>query len=296
MRSAPPREVAISRFARLRAPQRSTAPAPLGDSVGRIPRGTRVYDRVAYLRRRASGRSVIHLGFVDARNMAAKVQHEAWLHAQIAEEARDLVGLDASPEGVDTARALGFMAHVADAQSRDSLASTGVAPADLVLAGEVIEHLDRPGDFLDAVRQLVAPGGELVITTPNPYALTNVVMGLLWREVQNSDHVGWHSWRTLEALLRRHGFAVTELAYYRHPKFDPASAATTSARLRCRVFNTYESLIWPLFAIAPALADGVIVVAKPLAEAGGTVSVYYDDTQRTIDDAETDRRRNASVS
>ena len=83
------------------------------------------------------------------------------------------------------------------------------------------------------------------------------------REVQNADHVGWHSWRTLEALLDRHEYSVLALNYYRHPRFVPSPGTPLKARLRCLLFNVYQSAIWPILAVAPALPDGLLVVAQP---------------------------------
>jgi SAM-dependent methyltransferase len=254
------------KLGKLAGPPRSAAPAPLEDSVGRVPAGTRVYDRVDFLVNRARGRSVTHLGFVDARNMQAKLDRSAWLHGKLAESASDLVGIDADPVGVTIARDLGYEAHVANCQSESSVATAGVRAADLVIAGEIIEHLDQPGAFLDAVRQLINPDGELVITTPNPTAFTNALLGLLRREVQNADHVGWHSWRTLETLLARHHYSTVELAYYRHPRFVPSREDPLRSRIRCRTFNAYQATAWPLFAIAPSLADGLIIVARAVPE------------------------------
>jgi SAM-dependent methyltransferase len=247
---------------RLIPPAKTTAPAPLEDSVGHLPPGTRVYDRVDFLADRARGRDVIHLGFVDARNMQEKVGRSAWLHETLDRVAERLVGIDANAEGVRVAQGLGYEAATADCQSGESLAAAAVQPAAVVIAGELIEHLDSPGDFLEAVKQLLAVDGELVITTPNPTSLTNVLLALSGREVQNADHVGWQSWRTLEALLARHGYVTTELAFYRHPTFVPTGEDPLRSRIRCRAFNTYQTLVWPLLALAPSLSDGLLVVAR----------------------------------
>lgn len=45
--------------------------------------------------------------------------------------------------------------------------SADMAPADRVLLVEVIEHLEAPWSALRAAARLLAPGGRIVITTPN---------------------------------------------------------------------------------------------------------------------------------
>ncbi len=45
------------------------------------------------------------------------------------------------------------------------------APFDLVLASEVIEHLPAPHDFLALLRSHIAPGGTLVLSTPDADAI-----------------------------------------------------------------------------------------------------------------------------
>ena len=224
-------------------------------SVHRIPHAQLV-DRIAELRTLVRGRRVIDLGFVDEGQMRAKRGRGAWLHEVVAAEAREAIGVDADEQGVERARELGFVAHAADVEDRAALSALGLEPADVVLAGELLEHLDRPGDFLDAVQALLAPEGELVLTTPNAHALTNVLGGLAGRELVNPDHVAWLSWRTLETLLARHGWRLDRLAYYRFPRVEGGPAAARA------LFNGYQMLALPLFRLRPNLADGILAVAR----------------------------------
>ncbi len=44
-----------------------------------------------------------------------------------------------------------------------------MAPFDLVLALEIVEHVADTGLFYDAIARLVKPGGLLVMSTLNPH-------------------------------------------------------------------------------------------------------------------------------
>jgi SAM-dependent methyltransferase len=224
-------------------------------SVHRIPR-TQLVDRIDELRSLVRGRRVIDLGFVDEGQMTAKRGRGTWLHEVVVAEARDAVGVDADEAGVARARDLGFDAHVADVESRAALEGLGLDPADVVVAGELLEHLDRPADFLEAVKALVASDGLLVLTTPNAHSLTNVLGALAGRELVNPDHVSWLSFRTLATLLERHGWQLDRIVYYRFPHVGGG------ARLPRAAFNAYQLLARPLFRVRPNLADGILAVAR----------------------------------
>jgi 2-polyprenyl-3-methyl-5-hydroxy-6-metoxy-1,4-benzoquinol methylase len=224
-------------------------------SVHRVP-PSRLVDRIDEVRRLVRGRSVIDLGFVDEGQMSAKSGRGTWLHQMVRAESRTCVGVDADTGGVVRARELGFDAHAADVEEPEALAALGLEPAEVVLAGELVEHLDRPGRFLEAVKSITAPGGALVLTTPNAHALTNTLGALAGRELVNPDHVAWLSWRTLETLLARHGWRLEEIAYYRFPRVE------SGARAQRLVFNAYRQAARPLFRLRPNLADGLLAVAR----------------------------------
>jgi SAM-dependent methyltransferase len=224
-------------------------------SVHRVPRASLV-DRIDLVGSLVRGRRVIDLGFVDEGEMAAKRSRGTWLHEIVRSEARECVGVDADEAGVSRARRLGFEAHFADVQDAAAVAALGLDPAEVVLAGELLEHLDLPGDFLDSVKLLVAPGGRLVVTTPNAHALSNFIGALAGRELVNPDHVAWLSWRTLQTLLVRHGWRLELLAYYRFPRVE------SGPRVARVLFNAYQVLATPFFRLRPNLADGLLAIAR----------------------------------
>jgi SAM-dependent methyltransferase len=231
------------------------------DSVHRVPRAALV-DRSERLVELARGKQVIDLGFVDVGRMLAKREDGSWLHERLHTVASGLVGIDFDEEGVELARRMGFTAERADCQNAADLESLGLRPAEVIIAGELIEHLDQPGAFLEAVKVLVDPKGLLVLTTPNGSSLTNFLGGLLGREFVNPDHVAWHTWYTVKSLLGRHGWLVRQLVYYRFPTMSATAEHPLSQRLLTRLFHSYQTLARPLFRIRPGLADGIIVVAS----------------------------------
>lgn len=219
-------------------------------------------DRHAAILEAARGKRVAHLGFVDEL-MASKIASGVWLHARLAQVARELVGLDSSEEGVAAARAEGYDAHVVDLQSEDAVAALGLAPFEVIVAGEIVEHLDAPGPFLRALLRLAGEDGLLVLTTPNAYRLLNFVAPLFGAELIHPDHTAWHSPQTLRTLLERSGWRVEDVVYYHNPsrRIDPSLPLRD--RLGTTVMNATRSTVARVNRLRPYWSDGMVVTARP---------------------------------
>ena len=87
--------------------------------------------------------------------------------AELARTAERVVGVDRAPEAIEFARA-----HYADAKLSFEEASCEALPHadgsfELVVAFEVIEHLEDWQGFLREARRVLVPNGQLVVSTPN---------------------------------------------------------------------------------------------------------------------------------
>ena len=225
----------------------------------RLPRRGPV-DRHEVLVEAARGRRVIHVGFADEL-LERKLVEGVWLHARLAQVATSIVGLDASERGVAWAREHGYAAEVVDAQSPEAVAALGLEPVEVVIAGEIIEHLDAPGPFLRALLCLVEPDGRLVLTTPNAYRLLNFVAPLSGSELVHPDHTAWHSPRTLATLLTRSGWLVEEMAYYRNPT-RTVVAAPLSDRAKGHAANLAREALARVNSLLPFWSDGIVIWAR----------------------------------
>jgi ubiquinone biosynthesis O-methyltransferase len=86
---------------------------------------------------------------------------------ELARAAESVVGVDRAPDAIEFARA-----HYAHSNLTFEEASCEALPHadgsfDLVVAFEVIEHLENWREFLREARRVLAPNGQLVISTPN---------------------------------------------------------------------------------------------------------------------------------
>jgi len=81
---------------------------------------------------------------------------------------------------------------------------------DVIIAGEVLEHLDAPGRFMASCAAMLADGGRLAVTVPNPW-YANVLLKNIFRHitfVDSSDHVAWYEASVLYELGQRHGLLL----------------------------------------------------------------------------------------
>jgi 2-polyprenyl-3-methyl-5-hydroxy-6-metoxy-1,4-benzoquinol methylase len=85
---------------------------------------------------------------------------------------------------------------------------------DVVIAGEVLEHIFDPIAVLKHIRKALKPDGSIIITTPNFMTWTNRVRFLFgkfrYQEQGMFDfgHIRWFTYRYLKEVLREAGFRI----------------------------------------------------------------------------------------
>jgi SAM-dependent methyltransferase len=87
--------------------------------------------------------------------------------AELADAAASVTGIDIAPAAVDYARAHYAQSNLAFEQASCTQLPYADGAFDLVVAFEVIEHLENWRDFLGEVRRVLAPAGQMIVSTPN---------------------------------------------------------------------------------------------------------------------------------
>jgi methionine biosynthesis protein MetW len=93
-----------------------------------------------------------------------------------------VVGVDADRDALSEAERLGIETHWADL---DEPLPFEDASFDVVVAGELLEHLRDPGRLVDETLRVLRPGGAFVASVPNAFRLKNRLRFLLGRKPED---------------------------------------------------------------------------------------------------------------
>ena len=129
-------------------------------------------ERIELFRRYVGGpgRSVLDLGCRDGSLSRAYAG------------GNEIVGVDADREALAAAAQLGIETRWADL---DEPLAFDEATFDVVVAGELLEHLRDPARLVGDVRRVLRPGGTFVASVPNAFRLKNRLRFLLGRDPED---------------------------------------------------------------------------------------------------------------
>jgi 2-polyprenyl-3-methyl-5-hydroxy-6-metoxy-1,4-benzoquinol methylase len=171
--------------------------------------------KIAFVVARARGKDVLDIGCVE--HDPGNYQSRFWLHRAIREVAKSVVGLDLQEAGVQYLSERGFDIRFADAQLFDLKQEF-----DVIVAGDVVTHLEDLHGFFECCRKHLRPDGRLLVSSPNLWHWRNILKaGLRPRRVcTNLEQTLWLCPTTLAQLAGRHGFNVLETRYGSRSRLD----------------------------------------------------------------------------
>jgi 2-polyprenyl-3-methyl-5-hydroxy-6-metoxy-1,4-benzoquinol methylase len=137
-----------------------------------------------------------------------------YLARRLVEGGAHVIGIEADERAAAEAREVCEQVLVGDVESMELPFAEG--SFDLVLCGDLIEHLRDPQAFLERVRPLLRPDGRLVLTTPNVanWAMRLGLLGGRWRYTERGildrSHTHLFTKKTLEETIDRAGYRIVD--------------------------------------------------------------------------------------
>jgi len=171
-------------------------------------------DRITYILEACRGRQVLHLGCTDWPYTEKKLSTGTLLHARINSVAASLVGVDADRDGVACFMKIGFPETYLENVENFSEPRVCQRKYEVIVAGEIVEHLENPGLFLRSVQKMMTPTTELIVTTINAYCFFRIVYYFLGKELVHEDHNYYFSPTVLKKLITRCGLDIVDFKHY----------------------------------------------------------------------------------
>jgi SAM-dependent methyltransferase len=106
----------------------------------------------------------------------------------LAELGYDVTGVDIDPRSIDAAQKVNPFPNLKFVCS-DFRDYHPDEKYDLIVAGYIMEHLEKPEELLPAIYQLLAPGGRAIITIPNGYGPHEIEQAIYYRFFEPWDYI-----------------------------------------------------------------------------------------------------------
>lgn len=163
----------------------------------------------------------VHAKLVEAVGAGVRVLDvgcsSGYLAAPVAARGNTVVGIELDPAAAREAERFCERVLVGDVETME----LPLPPAsfDVVLCGDVLEHLRDPGAALARLRPLLVPGGRLVLSTPNVanWAIRLSLLAGRWqytdRGILDRTHTHLFTRRSLVATVEGAGYRVERVDF-----------------------------------------------------------------------------------
>lgn len=220
-----------------------------------MPSDLSLVQRLDFIRETCRGKRVLHLGCTNWPYTLESLANNMLLHRELEQIASHVVGIDADEKGIETLSEKGSKnLYQADLERLEKLDLNEMF--DVIIAGEMIEHLNNPGLFISGIQRFMTSETRLVLTTINAYCgMRFWQYGLRGKrgkqEPVHPDHVAYYSYSTLKLLIERHGMHVEKFLFY-----DVGKEHRPHNRWFVNLINDVS------VKVAPQWADGLIAVCR----------------------------------
>ena len=239
-------------------------------------------DKGNFIQDLCRGKIVLDMGCVC--HDEAFYNSDDWLHAKIKNVAKELLGVDYLKSDVEKLQQKGFNIVCADVTRKINIEKK----FDVIVAGDIVEHLVNFEGFFDNLTRLLAPGGKVILSTPNPfYAGEFHYVSFKRSYLINPEHTCWIDPFAMKQLVSRFDFNIGEIHFLkgswtlgnligesRNDSYDILKGEWTNKGIHSKIWRRFLKLAFNIFYIPYRIityqhtslvrySDYLVVLKKP---------------------------------
>ena len=165
-----------------------------------------------FLQQRCHDKVVLDLGCIR-HSAEFALKDPRWLHMLIKSVSRKVVGVDYLPAEIEKLSENGFEIVYGDVTKPLNISDK----FDVIVAGDLIEHLTNFEGFFENCSRLLTPEGVLILTTPNPFYAGEFHYAAFKKNyLINPEHTCWIDPQALSQLAKRFGYYIVEINFLKN--------------------------------------------------------------------------------
>jgi 2-polyprenyl-3-methyl-5-hydroxy-6-metoxy-1,4-benzoquinol methylase len=194
-----------------------------------------VKNRLPLIKKLIEDKNVLDIGSVQ--HTSSFETNPNFLFKFLTKYAKSVIGIDKEESEVNQLNEKGYNIIMGDAETIQLNKKF-----DVIIAGNVIEHLSNPGLFLNNMKNHLKEGGIILITTDNEGGFISFFHTLCLGYIpENPDHTMVFNYSHLRELVTREGLKIQKYYYY-------TSGDTPRHRSTSFVLRTYSMVKGTLLA------------------------------------------------
>jgi 2-polyprenyl-3-methyl-5-hydroxy-6-metoxy-1,4-benzoquinol methylase len=174
-------------------------------------KGSGAVDRELFVRERCRNKRVLDLGCIR-HDAETALKDPNWMHKIIKDVAADVVGVDYLQDEIRILKTAGYAVIFGDVTKPLDVSGK----FDVIVAGDLIEHLTNFDGFFANCKRLLKPDGILIVSTANPfYSGEFHYLAFKKNFLVNPEHTCWIDPQCLSQLSERFSFHIEDIYYVR---------------------------------------------------------------------------------
>lgn len=167
-------------------------------------------DKFDFIKENVKNQDVLDIGCVQSLSDFSQEKMKETQHFKLKQYTKKLIGVDLDERGVEMLNSLGCNCFVSFAENIKHL---NLGKFDIILLGDIIEHIPDPCNFLINLRPILKEDGKILCTTPNALSYEYQIRLLLKKPITRHQHVAWYCRVTLRKLFLYSGYKEVHCYY-----------------------------------------------------------------------------------